>query len=197
MQMDVLNAVARVLFVGAAALLTFPASGQSSRLTSQQVIDRIKGHVGVDWHEPTVDTFKAGDPQAPVTGIAVVMMSTLDVLQRAAAAGSNLIITHEPTFYDHNDRTSDLEAENDAVLAAKQAFIKSHGLVIWRFHDYWHRRRPDGIQTGMVHKLGWTGASCTATTRCLCCRRQPSPSWHRISRSVWESGRCVWSEFPR
>jgi len=157
MQMDVLNAVARVLFVGAAALLTFPASGQSSRLTSQQVIDRIKGHVGVDWHEPTVDTFKAGDPQAPVTGIAVVMMSTLDVLQRAAAAGSNLIITHEPTFYDHNDRTSDLEAENDAVLAAKQAFIKSHGLVIWRFHDYWHRRRPDGIQTGMVHKLGWDG----------------------------------------
>ena len=26
-------------------------------------------------------------------------MSTLDVLQRAAAQGKNIIITHEPTFY--------------------------------------------------------------------------------------------------
>jgi len=39
-----------------------------------------------------------------VTGIAVTMMATLDVLQRAAANGQNLIITHEPTFYDHLDR---------------------------------------------------------------------------------------------
>lgn len=149
------NAAARILLVSVAALVSLTASGQENHLTAQQVIDRIKAHVGVEWHEPTVDTFKAGDPNAPVTGIAVVMMSTFDVLQRAAATGNNLIITHEPTFYDHNDRTSDLEAENDAVLAAKQAFIKNHGLIVFRFHDYWHKRRPDGIQTGMVHKLGW------------------------------------------
>src|SRR5258708_29340066 len=43
--------------------------------------------------EPRVDTFKAGDPDSRVNGIAVTMMATLDVLQRAAAHGDNLIIT--------------------------------------------------------------------------------------------------------
>jgi putative NIF3 family GTP cyclohydrolase 1 type 2 len=27
--------------------------------------------------------------------------------------------------------------------------------VVWRFHDHWHERRPDGILTGMVEALGW------------------------------------------
>jgi len=27
--------------------------------------------------------------------------------------------------------------------------------VIWRFHDHWHARNPDGIEAGMVHALGW------------------------------------------
>jgi putative NIF3 family GTP cyclohydrolase 1 type 2 len=129
--------------------------GQPQPLTARQVIERIQKNVGVPWTEPTVDTFKAGDPDTPITGVAVTMMATLDVLQRAAAAGRNLIITHEPTFYGHLDQTTDLAQENDAVYLAKQAFIKEHRLVIWRFHDYWHRRRPDGIMTGMVAALGW------------------------------------------
>ncbi|MBO0724243.1 MAG: Nif3-like dinuclear metal center hexameric protein [Blastocatellia bacterium] len=136
-------------------LLNLHASTQENHLTAQQVIDRIKKNVGVPWREQTVDTFKAGNPDARVTGVATTMMATFDVLQRAAAAGKNLIITHEPTFYDHLDKTDDLEKENDAVLAAKQAFIKEHNLVIWRFHDHWHMRKPDGIQTGMIRALGW------------------------------------------
>lgn len=123
--------------------------------TARQLIARIQQEVGVPWTEPTVDTFKAGDPDTPVTGVAVTMMATLDVLQRAAAAKQNLIITHEPTFYGHTDDTSALAQEHDAVLAAKQAFIKQHNLVVWRFHDYWHRRRPDGVLTGTVQALGW------------------------------------------
>jgi len=136
-------------------LLNIPASTQENHLTAQQVIDRIKKNVGVPWRDQTVDTFKAGNPDAPVTGVATTMMATLDVLRRAAAAGKNLIITHEPTFYDHLDKTEDLEKENDAVLAAKQAFIKEHNLVVWRFHDHWHMRKPDGVQTGMIRALGW------------------------------------------
>ena len=27
--------------------------------------------------------------------------------------------------------------------------------MIWRFHDHWHARQPDGIETGMAHALGW------------------------------------------
>jgi len=132
------------------------AAAQVKPLTARDVIARIQTHVGVPWQQETVDTFKAGNPDAEVKGIAVTMMATLDVLERAAAAGQNLIITHEPTFYNHLDRPDDLEQkENDPVLAAKRAFIQEHGLVIWRFHDHWHRRKPDGIEAGMAHALGW------------------------------------------
>src|SRR5712691_3686725 len=138
------------------ALLTGTAWAGDQRLTAREVIARIQQHVGVPWRSDTVDTFKAGNPDTPVTGVAVTMMATLDVLQRAAASGNNLIITHKPTFYDHLDKTDQLpEKENDQVLAAKRQFIEKHGLVIWRFHDHWHARNPDGIEAGMVHALGW------------------------------------------
>jgi putative NIF3 family GTP cyclohydrolase 1 type 2 len=128
---------------------------QTQPLTAQQVIERIQKNVGVPWASTTVDTFKAGDPNTPVTGVAVTMMATLDVIERAAAAGKNLVITHEPTFYSHQDQTAALEKQNDAVYAQKAAFIREHHMVVFRFHDHWHRRKPDGIQKGMTDALGW------------------------------------------
>jgi putative NIF3 family GTP cyclohydrolase 1 type 2 len=145
------------LLFGLAALgLLRPAAAQEKQLTAREVIARIQQHVGVPWRVETVDTFKAGNPDTVVTGIAVTMMATMDVLQRAAASGYNLIITHEPTFYNHLDKFDELgEKENDPVLAAKLAFIAKHHLVVWRFHDHWHARQPDGIVAGMVRALGW------------------------------------------
>jgi putative NIF3 family GTP cyclohydrolase 1 type 2 len=143
------------LGIGTLVLLRLVAA-QQKQLTAHEVVALIQQHVGVPWQAETVDTFKAGNPDAAVTGIAVTMMATMDVLQRAAASGDNLIITHEPTFYNHLDKLDQLgEKENDPVLAAKLAFIAEHKLVVWRFHDHWHRRRPDGIIAGMVHALGW------------------------------------------
>ena len=132
-------------------------SADSARVvTVREVVERIKANVGVPWQAETVDTFKAGDPDTRVTGIAVTMMATFDVLQRAAAAGDNFVITHEPTFYNHLDRAEEIpEKESDAVLAEKLAFIKEHHMVVWRFHDHWHDRNPDGILTGMIRALGW------------------------------------------
>jgi len=131
------------------------AQSASRRPTAAEVIERVKKNVGVPWPESTVDTFKAGDSSTIVTGIAVTMMATLDVLERAAAKGDNLIITHEPTFYSHLDSTAGLERENDAVYAAKAAFIRSRRLVVWRFHDTWHQRNPDGVLTGVIKALRW------------------------------------------
>lgn len=138
-----------------AACVALPAAAQQQALTARQIVEHIQQHVGVPWRAQTVDTFKAGNPDEPVTGIAVTMMATFDVLRRAAEARDNFVITHEPTFYNHLDKTTDFESENDAVYAAKQAFIKQHKLVVWRFHDHWHAHRPDGIETGMIHALGW------------------------------------------
>jgi putative NIF3 family GTP cyclohydrolase 1 type 2 len=150
---------ATLWLAGAAGAQSFASSTQASaNPTANEIVEQIKAHVGVPWQEPTVDAFKAGDPQGRVTGIAVTMMATLDVLQRAAANRQNLIITHEPTFYDHMDNPAQLpQGEDDAVLKEKRAFIAEHHLVIWRFHDYWHRRKPDGIEAGNVRALGWEG----------------------------------------
>jgi putative NIF3 family GTP cyclohydrolase 1 type 2 len=145
--------VIRPILLG--ALLVATAAAETPQITAQEIIDRIQKEVGVPWNAQTVDTFKAGDPNTPITGVAVTMMATFDVLQRAAAAGKNLVITHEPTFYSHQDAIADLEKQNDPVLAAKEAFIREHHMVVWRFHDHWHRRRPDGIQLGMTKALGW------------------------------------------
>ncbi len=130
-------------------------SAQTKPLTARQAIERIQANIGVSLPEDTVDTFKAGDPDKPITGIAVTMMATYNVLERAAASGKNLIITHEPTFYNHRDTTTELSRQSDAVLEAKKDFIEKHGLVVWRFHDGWHARKPDGILLGMTKALGW------------------------------------------
>jgi putative NIF3 family GTP cyclohydrolase 1 type 2 len=157
--MHSISAASRVVFGLFVIALFFAADkaaiAQEQSLTARQVIERIQEHTGLIWSEQTVDTFKAGDADAPVTGIAVTMMATLDVLQRAAAAGHNLIISHEPIFYNHYDETAALEQQNDPVYATKKAFIEEHGLIVWRFHDYWHQRQPDGVRVGMVKALGW------------------------------------------
>ena len=146
------------LLASLTALVSSAAAAQSSGSpTAAQITARIVERTGVALPDQTVDTFKAGDPATRVRGIAVTMMATLDVLQRAAAKGHNLIITHEPTFYGHRDDITVLEGEKDPVVAAKKKFIADHGLVVWRFHDLPHIMRPDMITTGIVRALGWQG----------------------------------------
>src|SRR5499425_1473152 len=131
-------------------------SGAGRAPTAQEIVDRIKANVGIPWMAQTRDTFKAGDPQTPVTGIAVTMMATMNVLQRAAANGQNMIITHEPTFFDDPDKAETVpQGEQDPVLAEKRRFIDEHHLVIWRFHDHQHRMQPDQVEQGNARKLGW------------------------------------------
>lgn len=130
------------------------ARAQDKQPTAREIIAAIQEHIGIPWQKETVDTFKAGNPDTAVTGIAVTMMATMDVLQRAANQGRNLVITHEPTFYNHLD-VPDGMPESDPVWKEKREFIDKHGMIVWRFHDHWHRRNPDGILAGMVHTLGW------------------------------------------
>lgn len=125
----------------------------AGKLTAGQVIERIKANVGVPWRAQTVDNIIAGGAETVVRGIATSMMATLDVVQRAAAAGRNMVITHESTFYSHQDRIDELL--QDATYQFKLDFLKKNDMVVFHFHDHWHARRPDGIATGMIRELGW------------------------------------------
>ncbi len=41
------------------------------------------------------------------------------------------------------------------MQAQKLEYIRQHHLVVWRFHDTWHLRHPDGILAGVVEEFGW------------------------------------------
>lgn len=121
--------------------------------SAKELVDRIITHSGAKVPADTVDCFKAGKPEQPITGVAVCMFATMDVLRKASAEGCNLIITHEPLYYNHRDDTTELA--QDPVYLAKSAFIRDHGLTVWRFHDGVHAMQPDLILKGLVQKLGW------------------------------------------
>lgn len=125
----------------------------SPNLSAREVVARIRKNIGVQWRTPTADEFKIGDPDAPITGITTTFMSTLDVLERSIDAGNNFVITHEPTFWSAADVVADVR--DDALYRHKVNFIEKNKMVIWRFHDHWHARRPDGIFTGWDNAMGW------------------------------------------
>jgi putative NIF3 family GTP cyclohydrolase 1 type 2 len=141
-----------VLLLMAATLLS-TAQTVSKNLTARQVISQMQQHLTCPWNQETVDTFKAGNPDDAVTGIAVCMFANMETLRQAVARNCNLLIVHEPTFYNHLDNADWLK--NDPVYLKKLEYIQKHKLIIFRFHDHWHQTVPDGIYVGMVDKLGW------------------------------------------
>ena len=137
---------------GAACGAGLAAAGRAGRaLSAQDVVDRIKKNLGVEWKAETVDTFKAGDPATVVTGIATTALPTLAVLNQAVKAGANLIVTSEPAFYSRAEKP----IPGDPVFAAKHEFIKRHQLVVWRFSEHWRFRKPDPMAQGLADALGW------------------------------------------
>ena len=131
-------------------LCTFSLMGQE---TVNDVINKIKSEVTVDWAKETVDNVKAGDPNTKVTGIATTFMATMEVLKKAHARGLNFVITHEPTFYSHTDDLS-IHA-GDLIQEEKMKYIKDNGMVVWRFHDHIHRTNPDQIYEGVIERFEW------------------------------------------
>jgi putative NIF3 family GTP cyclohydrolase 1 type 2 len=122
-------------------------------MIAAEVIEAIIKQTGSEPVPNTVDVFKAGDPQTPVKGIVTTMFATMDVLKKAVEMKCNLVIAHEPVFYNHRDETT--QFQNDPVFLEKKKFIDQNKLVVWRFHDYIHRIKPDAIDYGMALKLGW------------------------------------------
>lgn len=100
----------------------------------------------------SVDNWKAGNPDAEVTGIAVGWMSYTWALEKAAALGSNLFITHEPTFFHHLDNDPDVLSRPECK--SKLAVIEALGLSVLRCHDLWDQYPGIGIADSWGLKLG-------------------------------------------
>jgi putative NIF3 family GTP cyclohydrolase 1 type 2 len=141
-----------------------PAAVGAATITAQEIVERIRGALGVEWRAGTADTFKAGDPSLPVTGIVTTALATIDVLRRAVRAGANMVITSGPTFYSRADtatppagrgRGAPSPPPPDPVFAGKNEVIRTNNLIVWRFGDQWRLRTPDPFAQGLADALGW------------------------------------------
>lgn len=126
---------------------------QPQPVTVGQVMELILKTIPNAPFPKTVDTLKSGSPDQKVTGIVSTMFATVEVIEQSIRLGANFIIAHEPTFYNHADETDWLQ--NDPIFRHKHDLLQKNGIAVWRFHDYWHAHRPDGIRMGVVTALGW------------------------------------------
>lgn len=101
----------------------------------------------------TVDQLVSGSMQQEVTGIVTTMFPTIEVIEKAVKQGANFMIAHETPFYNNQDETDWLQ--QDDAYRYKVDLLNKHKIAIWRFHDYWHAHKPDGVVMGNLTKLGW------------------------------------------
>jgi len=142
--------------VGAAMVMPFPvtkAATLSLTFTVKQVIDAITKEIPGAPFATTVDQLRSGSMDQAVTGIVTTMFPTIEVIEQTAKAGANFIIAHETPFYNNQDETEWLQ--QDDAYRYKIELLNKHKIAIWRFHDYWHAHKPDGIIMGNLIKLGW------------------------------------------
>src|SRR5437899_12828554 len=119
-----INLIRAAVALAVLLLVDSGANAQEHRITARELVTEIQKQVGVEWKKETVDTFKAGNPDAPVTGGAVTMMATMDVLQRRSANGRTFLITDDPNSKSHRDRPNGSRATEQGV--AGSAAISEH-----------------------------------------------------------------------
>ena len=121
----------------------------------QEITDLILNFAGGGRHIfPTCDILAYGDPDMEVTGIVTTFMPTVEVIRKTAAAGANLIISHEPTWFNGSDETD--WCLNDSVYLAKKKLLDEYHIAVWRFHDHMHSGTSiDYVYRGIIAELGW------------------------------------------
>lgn len=122
-------------------------------MTAGEVVDRIKKNLGAPWRDSTYrDTFKFGGPETEVTGIATTVFCSFEVVRRASAAGCNMIIPHEDTYW--NDRDDIAIVSADPLYMTKVDFMRKNNIVVFRIHDHMHSQRPDFTYVGSAREVG-------------------------------------------
>ena len=96
-----------------------------------------------DLNEKTVDRVIYGNPESEVQAIAVAWMPYRETVIGTRELGANVLVTHEPTFYDHRDLDGKLAEEPESI--AKRELIEDEEITIIRCHDVWDALPEIGI----------------------------------------------------
>ena len=102
---------------------------------------------------PETDTLKYGNPEKEIKRVFVCMHADTSVLQEAAKAGADLVITHEPTFYCNPE----IFDGSNHIAAAKMKILADNDIALYRYHDHPHAMHEDMIDCATVRASGLPG----------------------------------------
>ncbi|MCA5963818.1 Nif3-like dinuclear metal center hexameric protein [Blautia sp. RD014234] len=72
-------------------------------MKNEEVIDRIlQFHPDIPDYDGC-DGYKSGNPSDECTGVVSALVPTVDVIRKTAELGCNLLVTHEPIYYQTPD----------------------------------------------------------------------------------------------
>lgn len=136
-------------------------------------------HPGLD-REKTVDQIIAG-PDQEIRQAAVCWMPYSWTIKEAAARGANLLVAHEPTFYDHFEFRQGLDQRYLEAKAEKEKLIEELGITVLRCHDVWDAVPERGVPDSWGRFLG-LGQPVASTLYHRIFRVEPATAWRHSQR---------------
>jgi putative NIF3 family GTP cyclohydrolase 1 type 2 len=151
----------------AAAAASTALAAEGGVPTARETAGRIARAFGSRWRSDSGDGLVSGRPDMPVTGVAVAVVPTLDVLRRAQAKGLNLVVAFEyPLYRRPGDPPPSPfpvppgpKLEDDPVYRGKKAFLDRQDVAVFRLHDALAAAEPDLMIQPLASALGWTAAA--------------------------------------
>jgi putative NIF3 family GTP cyclohydrolase 1 type 2 len=136
-----------------------------------------------------VDRIEAGSPEAPVERAAVAWMPYERTIDRARAAGCDLLVAHEPLLYN-TGRHPEPAAERTPVadrMAAKRERVEEVGLAVLRCHDAWDLLPGDGVTDQWGKRLGFADGETVVREDYLRVYEVPERAARDVARGIADS----------
>ena len=124
-------------------------------MRNREIIDKIIQYHPQAKNYHGCDGYKYGDPEDECRGVAVALVPIVEVIEKAYKMGCNLLITHEPIYYQTPDYPEWKGAFQNSVADEKMHLLCKNGMTVWRNHDHMHQHQPDAIFSGVLKQLGW------------------------------------------
>jgi putative NIF3 family GTP cyclohydrolase 1 type 2 len=124
-------------------------------MKNSEVIEKILAYHPDMPNYKGCDEYKIGNPEEECKGVALSLVPTVEVIRKMIEKGCNLLITHEPIFYQTPDYPEWEGSFPNSIYEEKRQLLLDHHITVWRDHDHIHMHQPDGIFTGVLKYLGW------------------------------------------
>ena len=99
-----------------------------------------------------VDRITYGDPYREIEGVTVCWMPYVETILRAKELVANVLVAHEPTFYDHWDLEGSFH--DTSAIEKKKRILDESEITIIRCHDVWDVFPDRGILSAWGELLG-------------------------------------------